>query len=131
MRTVRTIFTWLGIILVALALWQLAAGAWFRARAERVTGEVTEVVLAAGAEGNAYCPVFGYTAPDGGRRVYQSELCAFPADFAVGDKTTLYVTGERVELASFSAVWLWPLLLGALGATLWMIGKWVLPQDWP
>ncbi len=127
MRNSALVFLGIGLLFLAIAAGAFLYGAWFRINAQKVDGVVTDVVLTAYAEGNAYCPVIRYSVLGGASYTHHSDICSWPAAYEQGQHVTLYVDRadpDHVQLNDFFSTWFLTLLFIFLGAIFGGVGLW-------
>ena len=133
MKIFTGIFGGIGVLLLLIAGLLYLGEASFLGRAERTTGTVVDLYRSIHDEGgNSYCPVFQFTAGDGGVVSYRGNVCASPPRYKVGDRVALYYDQgnvKHVQIDNFWSKYVGVFVLGVIGAPFTLVGLWGLLAD--
>lgn len=121
-----TIFSIIGGLLLAGALYSWYDTKSFNATATKTTGTVIEMVPHSGSSGShdTYAPVIRYVDASGTMHEYRSSTASYPPAYAVGDVTDLYYDPQHPDHAKVSG-WMeyfGVTILGGIGLVFSLIG---------
>lgn len=125
----------IGSIFAVVGLVQLSIGAWFGTRTLQYLATATrgegEVVALEGS--GTLAPVVEFTARDGRRVRFQSNLSSSPPDFAVGERVSVYYDEahpDDARIDAFMHLWFVPTLMGGMGSMFGAVGFFTLYLPW-
>lgn len=128
MKAIR-IFKWIGLLAGAAmligALLLVQQTRSFIARAQHAAGEVVELVPRYSNNSSTYAPAVRFAAADGREIRFVSSSSSNPPAYSTGERVdVLYLPGEpeRARINGFFSLWGGPMILGGIGAVLFVLG---------
>jgi uncharacterized Tic20 family protein len=132
MKAVRII----GMVITLCSIFPLGiAGYWyaktdrFLDRAVKTEATVVDVAKRTSDDGAMYYPVFSFSDKNGNSRKIYSKMGSYPPAHEMGDTVSIFYDAqvpEKTKLDSFVCLWLGPVISGALGSIILLIGTLIL-----
>lgn len=97
---------------------KLVKTALFIKSAAATTGTVTDLIASRSSKSTTYAPVVTFTAPDGRRVEFRSQISSGSSAYRIGEEVAVYydpLRPERAEIKAFTPLWMPTIILSAIG----------------
>jgi hypothetical protein len=129
MKLFSIIFGGTGLILLAIAAFLVIREQSFLGSSESTTGTVVGLAYSRDSDNNggSYCPVVDFTTKTEKKVEYESNVCASPPGYQVGQQVKLYYDPQDLSNVQLSGIWgqyAGSIVLILVGLPFSLIGVW-------